>query len=184
MIETPRLLIRQRTPEDAQIIHAAKLAVKAELMRWMSWASEDQFTIEATQAFIHKRDEREEKLDGLLGFDRESGELAAMCGLRSKTPGVYETGYWVTKPFLGRGYATEACHAMILYAFDQLGAKAVVISHFDGNDKSQRVIKKLGFEFTHIMKEGIICHALGHKVDHWYYQRENARNLSDIKITW
>ena len=181
MIETPRLLIRQRTTYDVETIHAAKLAVKAELMRWMSWASEDQFTPESTQVFIHKR---EEKLDGLMGIDRDTGELAVMCGLGSKTPGVYETGYWVTKPFLGRGYATEACHAMILYAFNELGAKEVVITHFDGNDKSQRVIKKLGFEFTHVVKEGIICHTLGHKVDHWYYRRKNANNLPDMKITW
>jgi len=167
--ETERLIIRQKTADDADCIHAAKRTVKDDLMRWMSWASEDQFTPKATAAFIGAQQSPEGRLDGLMGIDRANGELAVMCGLREKLPGIYETGYWVAKPYLGRGYATEACRAMISYAFNVLNANKMVISHFEGNTPSRRVIEKCGFVFDRVEKDGAFCHALQKRVDMWHY---------------
>jgi RimJ/RimL family protein N-acetyltransferase len=168
-IETERLIIRQRTPDDLTAIHTAKMAVKNDLMRWMTWASEDQFTVDATAAFIATQHTPGGEWDGLPGFDRENGELAVMCGLREKTPGVYEAGYWVTRPFLGRGYATEACRAMMSHAFNVLNANAMVICHFEENENSWRVIEKCGFIFDRVEKDGAFCHALQKRVDMWHY---------------
>lgn len=167
--ETERLIIRQKTADDADCIHAAKMAVKGDLMQWMTWASEDQFTRSATATFVATQQKPGEELDGLMGIDRASGELAVMCGLREKLPGIYETGYWVAQPFLGRGYATEACRVMISYAFNVLNANKMVISHFEGNTPSRRVIEKCGFVFDRVEKDGAFCHALQKPVDMWHY---------------
>ena len=47
-------------------------------------------------------------------------------------------------PFWGNGYIPEAVRALIARCFNE-GAPAVWCAHFEGNDKSRRVIEKCGF---------------------------------------
>jgi len=51
---------------------------------------------------------------------------------------VYQTGYWAARKYTGQGMATEAAKAATRYAFGQLGAKAISIGYFDGNDARRR----------------------------------------------
>lgn len=55
-----------------------------------------------------------------------------------------ELGYWVGRPFWNRGYATEACHRVLLYAFGPLRLDRVYALHFSRNPASGRVLQKLG----------------------------------------
>ena len=59
--------------------------------------------------------------------------------------GALELGYWLAKPFWGRGFMTEAASAVIkaLRACDE--SAAVTCSHFEDNAASAAVIRKLGF---------------------------------------
>ena len=80
--------------------------------------------------------------------DRETGELMGSLGLhpsRDKKEGEWELGYWIGKPYWGRGYVPEAAKAALHRAFTELGCSAVWCSHFEGNDQSRRVIEKCGF---------------------------------------
>ena len=54
-------------------------------------------------------------------------------------------GYVLGEAFWGQGYATEACREVLRYAFEELGCEVVSADHFPFNQKSKRVIKKLGF---------------------------------------
>ena len=60
-----------------------------------------------------------------------------------------ELGYWLGKPFWGQGLMTEAAQALLRYAFDTLDVPAVWCGYYDGNDRSRRVQKKLGFVHHH-----------------------------------
>lgn len=60
-----------------------------------------------------------------------------------------ELGYWLGKPFWGRGYMPEAAAALIDRGFEELGMKAIWCGYFDGNEKSKRVQEKLGFIYHH-----------------------------------
>ena len=48
------------------------------------------------------------------------GTIVGACGIVSEdeTP---ELGYWLGVPYWGNGYATEALHAVVDYAFTDLG---------------------------------------------------------------
>jgi len=46
----------------------------------------------------------------------------------------------------GQGMATEAGNAAIRYAFGHLGARAISIGYFAGNEPSRRIVEKLGFQ--------------------------------------
>ena len=56
-----------------------------------------------------------------------------------------ELGYWIGKPFWGQGLIPEACRELLRYAFEELGMRAVWCGYYEGNEKSRRVQKKLGF---------------------------------------
>ena len=92
---------------------------------------------------------RDPVLPSLLVFERGSGapELVGACGLGRRPSGAVELGYWITRSRWGRGYATEACSAMIDIA-RTLGLPSIEGSHFVDNPASGRVLRKLGFRST------------------------------------
>jgi RimJ/RimL family protein N-acetyltransferase len=75
------------------------------------------------------------------------GALIGMCGLDPRPDGA-ELGYWLGVPFWGRGYATEAAHAVIDYAFAELGHAVLQSGARVSNPASRRVLEKCGFQWT------------------------------------
>lgn len=76
---------------------------------------------------------------------RDSMQLIGAIGLmidRSVRKG--ELGYWIGKPFWGRGYCTEAAAAVLDYGFTVLGLNRVSARHFARNPASGRVMEKIG----------------------------------------
>lgn len=77
----------------------------------------------------------------------DNGAFVGCAGLNA-TPRGLEIGYWIGQPYWGRGYATEAAHAIVDLAFrataiDVLHASCRVI-----NAASRRVIHKCGFQYA------------------------------------
>ena len=64
-----------------------------------------------------------------------------------------ELGYWLGKPFWGRGYIPEAAGKLLRHAFETLGMTTVWCGYYDGNNKSKRVQEKLGFVYHHTCQE-------------------------------
>lgn len=64
-----------------------------------------------------------------------------------------ELGYWIGKPFWGRGYVPEAAEALLERGFDELGMQTVWCGYYDGNQKSKRVQEKLGFVYHHTCQD-------------------------------
>ena len=59
-----------------------------------------------------------------------------------------ELGYWLGVPHWGQGYATEALHAVIDYAFTDLAHEALSAGARVTNPASRRVLEKCGFQWT------------------------------------
>ena len=59
-----------------------------------------------------------------------------------------ELGYWLGVEHWGKGYATEALHAVIDYAFTDLGHPALTAAARVTNPLSRRVLEKCGFQWT------------------------------------
>jgi RimJ/RimL family protein N-acetyltransferase len=60
-----------------------------------------------------------------------------------------ELGYWLGKPFWGRGYMPEAATELIRHGFEELGMTKIWCGYYDGNNKSKRVQEKVGFTYHH-----------------------------------
>lgn len=64
-----------------------------------------------------------------------------------------ELGYWLGKPFWGRGYIPEAAEELLRHGFEDLGMTTIWCGYYDGNAKSKRVQEKLGFLYHHTCDE-------------------------------
>jgi 8-oxo-dGTP diphosphatase len=73
---------------------------------------------------------------------KSDGLFLGMAGLHADDG--YEFGYWLGKPFWGFGYATEAAHRLVLFAFEALGLQTVHAGWFYDNPASGHVLAKLG----------------------------------------
>lgn len=60
-----------------------------------------------------------------------------------------ELGYWLGKPFWGRGYVPEASAEIIRHGFEDLQMSTIWCGYYDRNNKSKRVQEKLGFVYHH-----------------------------------
>ena len=86
---------------------------------------------------------------------KETGEVVGCCGLifgdnvDDDPHREAELGYWIGKPFWGRGLMTEAVRAILKRSFEVLSLDVIWCSHYEGNIRSKRVIEKAGFKFDH-----------------------------------
>jgi len=149
---TPRLLLRPGFPEDAPAlvgIMSDKIARNLAVVPWP-------YTLRDAEAFLASP--RDPVLPSLLIFERTDGapRLIGACGLGRRPSGAVEMGYWIARPYWGRGYATEACGALIDIA-RTLGLDSLEASHFIDNPASARVLDKLGFQSLHIIAPRMSC---------------------------
>ena len=84
-------------------------------------------------------------------FLLEDGQHAGCAGLRPYRPdeGIYELGFHLRRSQWGRGLAEESGRAVITFALEQIGVRALFAGHHPHNLASRRVLEKLGFKFTH-----------------------------------
>ena len=150
---TPRLLLRPGFPEDAPAL-ASAIADQAIVrnLTAVPWP----YSVRDAEAFLAKP--RDPVLPSLLIFERGTGapQLVGACGLGRRPSGSVEMGYWIARAFWGRGYATEACAALVEIA-RTLGVGSLEGSHFTDNPASARVLEKLGFEPLGIVAPRMSC---------------------------
>lgn len=87
---------------------------------------------------------------GLAAIDHDG----TMIGMVSGQPHL---GFWLLKRAWGRGFATEAAHAMVRFVFENQSVNHLVSAYFDGNLGSERVLTKLGFR--HVGQDTQWCQA-------------------------
>jgi RimJ/RimL family protein N-acetyltransferase len=81
--------------------------------------------------------------------EKESGLLVGQIGLVhlpdwTADPADVEVGWLLARHAWGRGFATEGGRASLAYAFDQLGMERIVSVARRMNERSERVMQRLG----------------------------------------
>ena len=64
-----------------------------------------------------------------------------------------DLGYWIGKPYWGRGYATEASREILRYGFIDLKLNKISATHMTRNPASGRVMEKIGMEKEGLLKQ-------------------------------
>ncbi|MEL7498003.1 MAG: GNAT family N-acetyltransferase [Planctomycetota bacterium] len=85
------------------------------------------------------------KSDALLSDSDRCRPLIGVAGLAIDNEHHHaELGYWVGKPYWGKGVCTEAAGALIRYGFEQIGLHRIHAHYLARNPASGRVLEKIG----------------------------------------
>lgn len=144
--ETDRLILRTIEDGDAALQH--RLLNTPNVMARLGGVKE-LHEIEAKHARTRAL-YAQEGFGFLMMIEKESGELVGHCGIKrvdnplARNQGTHEIGWLVREDRWRRGYAAEAMHAVIDWAFGRVGAPEVVALTSQANAPSWRLMEKLG----------------------------------------
>lgn len=160
-LHTARLVIRRFRPEDA--IAFALYRSDPDVARYQSW---DACTPEQADAFVREMAASRPGTPGewfqFAAADPETDELlgdVALC-VDADDPSRIELGITFAAAHQGKGYATDAARAVIDYAFERLGAAAVVAIADARNDGSIALLERIGMrraKTEHVRFKGEWC---------------------------
>lgn len=187
-ILTPRLRLEMvRAGLGPQILDAV-LESREILRPWMAWAHNDaDMTLESREQWLresHAKFIRRETLY-MAAFERESGYYVGNTGFHDidwKVPSL-AIGYWVRSSALGKGYATEMTIGLLHYAFKQLNASRVAISHAVGNEASRRVIEKANFKLEGTLRRDDVMPD-GRVGDTHVYSHIDIKDVPPLNVSW
>ncbi|SFE23659.1 GNAT family N-acetyltransferase [Roseivivax sediminis] len=135
-LTTERLHLRPLYDSDAEAI--ARALSDPQVARWMTNVPFP-YTLEDARQFLSL--ERGSSTWKVWAICPGAGALAGVIGLED------EFGYWLGRDHWGRGYMSEAARAVVDWHFRHPGAEPLISGHFEGNNRSGRVLRKLGFSY-------------------------------------
>lgn len=144
-LQTARLTLRAPARSDAARL--AKLANDAAVAR-MTTRIPHPYGLDDAEAFLNRCGGLDR---GMFAIEHGDEGLIGMIGFQQlDEPGAFgpEVGYWIGRPYWGKGLATEATSAVLEWAGRDWGRRCVFSSHFDDNPASAAVLIKAGFLYT------------------------------------
>ena len=147
VLETKRLTLRAPTLKDAKAV--AVLANDRRIAENTARIPHP-YQLADAEKFIAGAN----KADGETVFlitareNTNRSQILGACGVAVGDPNAPELGYWLGVPHWGQGFATEALHAVIDFAFSEFEHSALHAGARVTNPASRRVLEKCGFQWT------------------------------------
>ena len=146
-LETERLLLRRWKDSDAEDLF--RYASDPEVGPITGWPPHQ--NIEESRDILRRVLSAPENYAICLKEDgRAIGTIELMLNGHTdlaKRDDECEMGFWLGRPFWGRGIMPEAVQEMLRHAFEDCGMQKVWCGYYEGNDKSRRVQEKCGFRY-------------------------------------
>ncbi len=142
-ITTDRLILRD--PEEQDLPAITELVGDLAVSRMLTRVPHP-YTLEDARAWygqINKPGSEDWQIFAIILDERAVG----MVGFRRKA-GEPSIGYWLGKPYWGRGIMSEASMAAICWFFDNHDEDVLHSGAFADNTGSLRIQEKLGFEIV------------------------------------
>lgn len=142
VLTTDRLILRQPTLDDASTM--AKLLNEKEIVN-MTASLPHPFLSLSAEFWIMRQYanwQRGIEHDYMITHD---GNIMGVMGLFENKVGDKEIGYWIGKPYWGKGYITEAANSLVAESFSHFSIPYIDAGYYEDNPASGRVLEKLGF---------------------------------------
>lgn len=152
IFETPRLLLRQFTEEDAPLIY--KLNSDPEIVKYVHEPVLEN-EVQAKKILTHYiLLQYQLNLGRWAIHTKANNEFIGWCGLKYiEETGIIDLGYRLLKFAWGKGYATEAAKYTLDYGLRDLKIEVITgMAHIE-NIASLKVLEKIGMNFS---KEDIV----------------------------
>ncbi|BAV06273.1 Protein N-acetyltransferase, RimJ/RimL family [Filimonas lacunae] len=151
-IETPRLLLREIIPEDAEGMFL--LDSDAEVHRYLG--NKPVTSVQQCREVIDFI--RAQYVSNGIGrwamVEKASGQFIGWCGLKlvkdtiNRHSDFYDLGYRLIRSYWGNGYASEAATACVHYAFHQMQLPMLYGMTAIDNSASRSVLLKAGLKYV------------------------------------
>ncbi|MFN3559783.1 MAG: GNAT family N-acetyltransferase [Brevundimonas sp.] len=151
VVETRRLALR--APQAQDVTRLAVLANDAAIAR-MTLRMPHPFSNEDAESFVLTVAGQDPARARTFLIEHEDHGPVGVIGLFEDGDVGPEVGYWIGRPYWGRGYATEALEAGVAWASRKWSRRALVAGHFSDNPASGRVLEKAGFLYTGEVRTG------------------------------
>lgn len=149
--ETDRLALREMTEADLDFLY--EMQADEEAARFLDAPDSDR-DVQRQKLTAYRQ-----QMYGFYGFgiwvviEKESGRPVGRVGLQMRDGFEEpELGFAVLKKYRRRGYAEEACRAVLAYAENELELKTVRAVVDGENAKSRRLCEKLGFTVDNLLE--------------------------------
>ncbi|MEI9973489.1 MAG: GNAT family N-acetyltransferase [Ignavibacteriota bacterium] len=143
-LQTARLILDVWQPSDWTAFRP--IAQDPEVMRYITGGRP--WTDEQIRGFVDKqiRAYAERGFCRWRLLDAASREFMGFCGVGYWLHAL-EIGWWLARPYWGRGFATEAAQCALRDVFERVGLEHVISVAMVGNTASRRVMEKLGMRW-------------------------------------
>lgn len=153
-IETPRLLLRELTLDDAPALHAVECHDIVTRYLPFDSRSPEEVMVQIERAIKNQNESPRHFFDFAV-VPHGSTSLIGRSGFGMFRPEHHEAGIWydLGPEYWGKGYATEAMTALLPFAFNELKLHRLFADIDPRNEASCRVAKKLGFKLEGVFRE-------------------------------
>ena len=156
-LETGRLILRKFTMQDAADIF--EYASDERISQYMTW--DPHKTVDDSRGFIKMIMEKysSDEAGEWAIILKESGKLIGSLGIPwcDMKNSRAEIGYVISRNYWGQGIMPEAAGRILKFLFEEMELNRVECCHFLPNEKSGRVMQKLGMTFEGIAREKIFA---------------------------
>jgi len=151
LLATPRMRIRHATEADATALWRFRIENRDHLAPWEPLREERYYTPgHCVQTIADWREAiRLDRGYAFLVFTPDESEVIASFNLANLVRGVFQAchlGYAVAQRSQGQGVMQEALEHGLAWAFGPLGLHRVMANYMPRNERSGRLLERLGFE--------------------------------------
>lgn len=175
-IETDRLKLRLITQGDAHLIQSAKESRAADVLRrWMSWSSDEAMSMQGTLDYLDIATAPDNtRCIGVIAVDKATGGHVLSTGLDAADDDFksISTGWWLSAGHEGKGLAYEGMQALIQFCRDQKIGQKITADYYEGNERSRKLLERLGFQHVGTKAKNHRCHLNGEMMDEHNYELE------------
>lgn len=155
-LTTPRLTLRRMMVLDTDDMY--QYAGRPDVTKYLTWLPhpDREYTREYLQ-YLGNRYAAGMFYDWAVIYEPDC-KMVGTCGFTSFncSSDSAEVGYVLNPDYWGRGIATEALSRVLEFGFEELGLHRIEAKFIEENERSRRVMEKVGMTFEGVMREGML----------------------------
>jgi len=150
IFQTNRLILKGVTPLDIPSYqnYFSDYEVIRHLSAFVPWPYPDNGVESFLNSSIFPDQGKSQWLWGI--FEKNNPNTLIGCVHLWREGKPEHRGFWLGKPFWGKGYMTEAVFPIMDFAFHKLGFEKLIFANAVGNERSRRIKEKTGAKLIRI----------------------------------
>ena len=155
-LTTERLTMRKMMVIDTEDMYA--YASRTDVTKYLTWYphTDREYTKEYLQ-YLGNRYAAGMFYDWAVIYEPDC-KMVGTCGFTSFncSSDSAEVGYVLNPAYWGKGIATEALERVLQFGFEELHLHRIEAKFMQGNERSRRVMEKVGMSFEGVLRESMM----------------------------